>query len=92
MYSEFDQLKQLDLGFSDDVWIFLNGYPAYTGQNTYGYPIQKQPSGRLSLENTRVQLPLQKGKTELVIAVASDFFGWGLMARFTDVYGIRLDH
>jgi hypothetical protein len=91
VYSDFDQLKQLDLGFSDDVWVFVNGYPAYTGQNTYGYPIQKQPSGRLSLENTRIQLPFQKGKTEIVIAVASDFFGWGIIARFTDVYGIRFE-
>ncbi|MFK8162532.1 MAG: hypothetical protein AB8H12_08710 [Lewinella sp.] len=89
VYSDTDQFKQLDLGYSDDVWVFVNGYPAYVGQNTYGYPIQKQPSGRLSLENSRIQLPFQKGKTELLIAVASDFFGWGIIARFTNAYGIR---
>jgi hypothetical protein len=46
-------------------------------------PFKKQPAGYLSLGTAHVQLPQQKRKPELTIAVASDFFAWELMAQFT---------
>jgi hypothetical protein len=84
------QRKELALGFSDDVWVFLNGSMVYADKNTYNAYIRKEPDGRISVENATVPLSLQKGDNELLIGVANNFFGWGLIARLsmkeTDIY------
>jgi 23S rRNA (adenine2503-C2)-methyltransferase len=36
-------------------------------------------------------LPLVEGENELVVAVAEDFGGWGIQARFEDPSGLALD-
>ena len=86
--SEVNEYRKLDLGFSDDIWVFNQGYLVYLDKNKYGYPIQKKPNGRLSLENATIDLPLVKGTNHVMIAVASDFFGWGLVARFHQIDGL----
>lgn len=86
--SKVDQTRQLSLGFSDDVWVFVNKGFVYLDMNMYGQPINKQPNGRLSLENTTFDLPLKAGKNEIWIAVANGFFGWGTIARLDSVEGI----
>jgi len=86
--SEMDQVKQLDLGFSDDVWVFVNRSLLHIDMNMYNQNIAKQPNGRLNLENTTIDLPLRKGSNEVVISVANDFFGWGLVARLNNMNGI----
>ncbi len=73
--------RKINLGFSDDVWVFLNGRPVYTDKNTFYYPIRKDPDGRISVENTSFSLPLKQGDNELLVGVANDFYGWGLIAR-----------
>jgi hypothetical protein len=84
------QRKELALGFSDDVWVFLNGSMVYADKNTYNAYIRKEPDGRISVENATIPLSLQKGDNELLIGVANNFFGWGLIARLsmkeTDIY------
>jgi hypothetical protein len=79
------QKKKVDFGFIDDVWVFLNGKIAYVDKNLEGRPIAKSPDGRLSIENTSFVLPLKKGPNELLIGVANDFFGWGVIARLEDM-------
>ncbi|MEM9529084.1 MAG: hypothetical protein AAGA31_20915, partial [Bacteroidota bacterium] len=86
--STVEQTRRLSLGFSDDVWVFANKGFVYLDMNMYGQPINKQPNGRLSVENTTFDLTLKKGKNEIWIAVASNFFGWGIMARLDSVEGI----
>lgn len=86
--SKTDQTRRLSLGFSDDVWVFANLGFVYLDMNMYGQPINKQPNGRLSLENTTFDLPLKEGKNEIWIAVAGGFFGWGIVARLDSVEGI----
>jgi hypothetical protein len=73
--------KKVDFGFANDVWVFLNGKIAYVDKNLQARPIAKEPDGRLSIENTSFVLPLIKGQNELLIGVANDFFGWGVIAR-----------
>jgi hypothetical protein len=84
------QRKELALGFSDDVWVFLNGSMVYADKNTYNAFIRKEPDGRISVDNATVPLALQQGDNELLIGVANNFFGWGLIARLsmkeTDIY------
>jgi hypothetical protein len=81
----------LRLGFVDEVWMFLNGKFLYTDKNFYGQPVAKTPRGRLSLENTTVSLPLQQGDNELLVAVGSNFYGWGIVARFDDLDGLTIE-
>lgn len=88
IHSATSQTSRLHLGFSDDVWVFINGRPIYQDKNTYYFPIRKQPSGRISVENTSLTLPLKEGENELLIGVANDFYGWGIIARFERMDGI----
>jgi hypothetical protein len=43
--SGYNQVKQLSLGFSDDVWVYINGYLLHIDKNTFPQPIAKQPNG-----------------------------------------------
>ncbi len=87
--SETAQEKRVDLGFSDEVWVFINGQPLLTDNNYYGSPGMKEPSGRCTIENTSFQLPLQKGANEVLIGITNYFFGWGVIARLEDTEGLN---
>lgn len=79
--SSIDQPNSIDVGFSDEVWIFLNNSLVSVDKNLFQHDIQKYPKGRISIENAKIPIRLKKGKNELTIAVANDFYGWGIMAR-----------
>ena len=51
---------------------------------------RKSPDGRCSLENGAFTLPLEAGDNEVAVAIANNFFGWGLMLRLADPEGIHL--
>ncbi len=87
--SETDQEKNVDLGFSDEVWVFINGQPLLTDKNYYGSPGMKEPRGRCTIDNTAFRLPLQKGENEILIGVSNYFFGWGIIARMADTNGLK---
>lgn len=84
-----EQVRKLDFGFSDEVWIYLNGQPFHVDKNIYNTPQMKTPRGRCSLENSSLQLPLKEGKNEVLIGVSNFFFGWGIVARLDDVEGLE---
>ncbi|MEL6303558.1 MAG: hypothetical protein AAFQ20_02100 [Bacteroidota bacterium] len=77
-----NKIKKLDLGFTDEVWMYVNGQLLYLDKNYYRQPIMKAPNGRCSVENSSIEVPLKKGENEILIAVGNDFFGWGLVARW----------
>lgn len=77
--------KKLQLGFSDEVWVLINGRAIYTDKNWYTHPIRKEPAGRCSIENTSFSIPLQAGDNTVLIGVANDFYGWGIVARLIDL-------
>lgn len=89
---ESDRVQEriLNLGFSDEIWLFVNGQIVYADKNLFGTPGQKFPRGRCTIENATVKLPLQKGRNEILIGVASYFYGWGIIARLDDTDGIHL--
>jgi hypothetical protein len=89
--SQKEQVREVDLGFSDEVWVFLNGQYLYSDKNIYISPVKKEPDGRISIENGHFTLPLKAGDNELLVAVANDFFGWGLIARLDNIEGITVD-
>lgn len=84
------QERLLQLGFSDEVWVFVNGQFLYADKNYFGTPQQKFPAGRCTIENTTLQLPLKEGRNEMVIGLANYFYGWGLIARLDDTDGLLL--
>ena len=88
--SEYNQYKDLKMGFSDEIWVFVNKKPVYVDKNIYYMNMRKSPDGRISIDNCSFQIPLVHGDNELLIAVSNDFYGWGIMARLESLNGIEV--
>jgi hypothetical protein len=74
----------LELGYSDDVTVFLNGEVIYSGINGFE---SRHPEymGFVKPEFENVVLKLRTGNNELVLAVTEDQkFGWGFIARLKE--------
>jgi hypothetical protein len=82
--SDRDQVRKLEIGYSDDVSIFLNGQILYGGRSALSF---RDPGflGIVNTENDAVYLPLKKGNNELLLAVSELGGGWGFICRLTDV-------
>jgi len=81
---------KLQLGFSDEIWVFLNNQTVLVDKNLFQQPaMRKYPEGRMSKDNASVEITLKQGENELMIAVANDFYGWGLVARLESTEGLR---
>ena len=82
--SERDQVKKLEIGYSDDVSVFLNGQILWRGRSAQGF---RAPGflGIVNPENDAVYLPLKKGSNELMLAVSELGGGWGFICRLSDV-------
>ncbi|MCC6289714.1 MAG: DUF1080 domain-containing protein [Chitinophagaceae bacterium] len=78
----------LQLGFSDEIWVYLNNQITYVDKNIFAENMKKYPDGRISVQNGGVILNLKQGQNELLIAVANNFYGWGLIARLESTEGI----
>lgn len=78
----------LQLGFSDEIWLFLNDQITYTDKNIFPQNMKKYPGGRISIQNGFAMLNLKQGENQLLIGVANDFYGWGIMARLESTDGI----
>lgn len=73
------EVRQLSIGYSDVVRVFLNGRPLFTGNSSYRSR-DDTFSGIIGLHDT-LDLPLAAGDNELLLAVMESFGGWGVMAR-----------
>ena len=80
IHSDARTVRKMNLGYSDEVVVYLNGQAIYQGNNTYG---SREPGfqGLLNPNGDAVFLPLKKGDNELVLAVTEFFGGWGFMCR-----------
>lgn len=89
--SDSKRTKKVDIGWTRELWVFVNGKLVYAGQNLFDQEgARKFPDGRCSLENGAITLPLEAGDNEVAIALANNFFGWGLMLRLADPEGVQL--
>jgi hypothetical protein len=86
--SETDQTKTLRFGFSDSVKVYFNNRLVFGGNDTYRTRDYRF-LGTIGFFD-ELYLPLKRGENEVLFAVTEDFGGWGLMARFDDIGGIRL--
>ena len=82
--SDRDQVKKLEIGYSDDVSVFLNGKILYRGRSAQGF---RDPGflGIVNPEDDAVYLPLKKGSNELMLAVSELGGGWGFICRLVDL-------
>src|SRR5215468_3950745 len=89
--SDRKQTKKVDIGWTRELWVFLNGKLVYSDRNIWEQEgARKFPDGRCSLENGSFTLPLEAGDNEVAVAIANNFYGWGLMLRLADAEGVRL--
>jgi hypothetical protein len=93
--SDHAQVKHVDMGWTREVWVFVNGKRVFASKNLYGVDgASKEPDGRLSLTNGSFDLPLRKGSNPIVVALDDNFaggaqhFGWGMLMRMRDADGI----
>ena len=82
--SEREQVRRLQLGYSDDITLFLNGRVLYRGRSAQNF---RDPAflGIVSPENDTVYLPLRQGRNELIVAVSELGGGWGFIGRLSDL-------
>jgi hypothetical protein len=82
--SDRDQVKKLEIGYSDDVSVFLNGKILYRGRSAQDF---RDPGflGIMNPENDAVYLPLKKGSNELMLALSELGGGWGFICRLADM-------
>ena len=85
-----EQIAKIQLGFSDEVYVFINGGLLYVDKNQYPQPIRKYPDGRLDIANSTFDIPLKAGDNQLIIGVSNYFYGWGIVARMMDLNGINI--
>jgi len=88
--SKTAQKKLLRLGFSDEVWVFLNKKTVFVDKNIYSQGMRKTPDGRISIENAAFDLVLNQGENELLIGIATNFYGWGIVARLESMEGLEI--
>lgn len=82
---------RLDLGFSDDASVFLNGRLLYSGRFWFSSNFPRR-QGLITLEQASLYLPLAAGENELVVAVAESGSsgGWGISGRIADRRGLAV--
>jgi hypothetical protein len=84
------QTRRVELGFNDEIWLYINGISLYTDKNVFGTPASKPPLGRISTDNAHFDLPLKEGINELLVGISNNFYGWGLIARLDNMEGIEV--
>ena len=89
--SDRKQTKKVDIGWTRELWVSVNGTQVYANKNFFDQEgLRKAPDGRCALENGDFALPLEAGDNEVAVALANNFFGWGLMLRLADPEGVHL--
>jgi len=83
------EIREIQVGYSDAVSVFLNGEPVFTGTSAYR---QRDPSflGIVGLFDA-LYLPLEAGENEVLLIVAESFGGWGFMCRDGDAVFLHED-
>lgn len=91
IYSDSAQVKKMSFGYSDEVTVFLNANPVFTGKSAFRF---RDPGflGIMDVEDDAVYLQLKKGRNEIVLGLADYFGGWGFICRLDDTRGVKIDN
>lgn len=85
--SDREQVKRIDIGYSDRVKVFLNGNALYSGNASFRTRDYRY-LGTIGYFDA-LYLPLKKGENTIVMAVSETFGGWGIMAKWESAEGIH---
>jgi len=85
-----DQTRRLHFGYSDKISVFLNAKHLYAGDNSYRVSKQLGARGYVKDGEFTVDLPLEKGDNELILAVSELAFGWGFIAKLDSIHGLSI--
>lgn len=77
-----DQLKKLEIGYSDRVRVYCNGQILYSGSANFRTRDYRY-LGTIGYFDA-VYLPLKKGENTIMLAVSETFGGWGVMGKLAD--------
>jgi hypothetical protein len=86
LYSDLNQMKRMDFGYSDDARLYVNGQVLYSGQRRFRSRDYRY-LGTMGYFDA-VYLPLEKGENEVVFAITGGGGGWGLKAKLENLEGI----
>ena len=89
IHSHQQQMKRLSFGYSDEIVVFLNSEELFKGDNSYSW--FRGRMGYVKDGEDTVELSLEKGHNELVLAVSEKAFGWGFICRLDDIEGLRIN-
>jgi hypothetical protein len=92
--SDHDQVRRVSLGWAREVWIFVNGKPAFVSTNAYYPSSARRGLGRMALDNGSFNLPLRAGHNDIEVAISDDLqssrhWGWGFIWKFDQVAGLK---
>lgn len=73
-----DTVRRLDLGFSDEYLLFVNGRPVAGGEAAYRFD-NPRGDGVLTISQSVAYLPLRRGENEILIVLLDVFGGWGII-------------
>jgi len=76
--AERDTVRRLDLGFSDEYLLLVNGRPVAGGNAAYSFDDPRN-DGVLTPRLASVYLPLRRGDNEVLIVLQDVFGGWGIV-------------
>lgn len=86
--SSRNQIKAMRFGFSDRVRVYLNDQLIFSGNDEY-QSRDYRFLGTVGLYDV-LYLPLNEGRNDVWMAVSEGFGGWGAIAAFEDMDGIRI--
>ncbi len=73
-----DTVRRLDLGFSDEYLLFVNGKAVAGGEAAYRFD-NPRGDGVLHVGQSAAYLPLRRGENEILIVLMDVFGGWGII-------------
>lgn len=80
---------RLDLGYSDDATVFVDGEPVYSGRHGFSTNFPRR-QGLVTLDQASIHLSIEAGETEVVMVVSEVFGGWGVVGRIADREGLEV--
>ncbi len=82
LHADRDEVREIMLGYSDAVSLFLNGEMRFFGNSSYQ---SRDPSflGIVGWHDS-IYLPLKKGENDFLLLLLEGFGGWGFQAKDGD--------
>ncbi len=88
--SKKTQSKKLYFGYSDKVRVCLNSEMLFEGDNSFVESGDYRDRGYVLENDKTIDVLFLEGENELIMEISEDKFGWGFIARISDLKGIEI--